>query len=101
VVSQVVMGPKAETAVVGFNDTLDRLQDFTSSGDQIEKTFTHLDYGTSGSRLYDAMELAVEMLSSRPAPNATNPGRRRVMLVLAEADDKGSKAKLGAVLRQA
>jgi VWFA-related protein len=101
VVSQIVMGPNAETAVVGFNDTVDRLQDFTSSGDQIEKTFTHLDDGTSGSRLYDAMELAVKMLSSRPAPTATNPGRRRVMLVLAEADDKGSKAKLGAVLRQA
>jgi VWFA-related protein len=47
------------------------------------------------------MELAVKMLSSRPAPTETNPGRRRVILVLAEADDKGSKAKLGAVLRQA
>lgn len=101
VVSQIVMGPNAEAAVVGFNDTVDRLQDFTSSGDQIEKTFTHLDDGTSGSRLYDAMDLAVRMLSSRPAPTATNTGRRRVMLVLAEADDKGSKAKLGAVLRQA
>jgi VWFA-related protein len=101
VVSQVVMGPNAEVAVVGFNDTVDRLQDFTSSGDQIEKTFTHLDDGTSGSKLYDAMELAVEMLSSRPAPTVTSPQRRRVMLVLAESDDKGSKAKLGAVLRQA
>lgn len=101
VVSQIVMGPNAEAAVVGFNDAVDRLQDFTLSGDQIEKTFAHLEDGTSGSRLYDAMGLAVEMLSSRPAPTATNPGRRRVMLVLAESDDKGSKAKLGAVLRQA
>jgi VWFA-related protein len=101
VVSQIVMGPNAEAAVVGFNDSLDKLQDFTSSGDAIENTFTHLDGETSGSRLYDAMELAVEMLSSRPVPTATNPGRRRVMLVLAEADDKGSTARLGAVLREA
>jgi VWFA-related protein len=101
VVSQIVMGANAEAAVVGFNDNVDRLEDFTSSGDQIEKTFSHLDDGTSGSRLYDAMELAVKMLSSRPAPTATNPQRRRVMIVLAESDDKGSKATLGAVLRQA
>jgi VWFA-related protein len=99
--SQIVMGPNAEAAVVGFNDSVDMLQDFTSSGDAIERTFAHLDDGTSGRRLYDAMELAVEMLSSRPVPTATNPGRRRVMLVLAESDDKGSKAKLGAVLRRA
>lgn len=101
VISQIVMGPNAEAAVVGFNDSVDKLQDFTSSSDAIEKTFKHLDDGTSGSRLYDAMELAVEMLSSRPAPTATQPGRRRVMLVLAESEDKGSKAKLGAVLRRA
>jgi len=99
--SQIVMGPDAEAAVVGFNDSVDKLQDFTFSGDVIERTFAHLDDGTSGRRLYDAMELAVEMLSSRPVPTATNPGRRRVMLVLAESDDKGSKAKLGAVLRRA
>ena len=36
-----------------------------------------------------------------PVPTATNPGRRRVMLVLAESDDKESKAKLGAGLRRA
>lgn len=33
VVSQIVMGPNAEAAVVGFNDTVDKLQDFTSSAD--------------------------------------------------------------------
>ena len=99
--SEGVMGPNAEAAVVGFNDSVDKLHDFTSSADAIEKTFARLQDGTSGSKLYDAMALAVEMLSSRPKPTATQPGRRRVMLVLAESDDKGSKAKLGAVLRQA
>lgn len=101
IISQTIMGPNAEAAVVGFNDSVDKLQDFTSSEEAIEKTFVHLDNGYSGSKLYDAMELAVEMLSSRPAPSATDPGRRRVILVIAESDDKGSKAKLGAVLRRA
>ena len=99
--SEGVMGPNAEAAVVGFNDSVDELHDFTSSADAIEKTFARLQDGTSGSKLYDAMALAVEMLNGRPKTTAIQPGRRRVMLVLAESDDKGSKAKLGAVLRQA
>ncbi|MGB2636293.1 MAG: VWA domain-containing protein, partial [Candidatus Acidiferrum sp.] len=99
--SQAVMGPNAEAAIVGFNDSVDKLQDFTTSADSIEKTMAHLQDGTSGSRLYDAMALGVEMLSGRPKPTAIQSGRRRVMLVLAQADDKGSEAKLGAVLRQA
>ncbi|MGB7729764.1 MAG: VWA domain-containing protein [Candidatus Acidiferrum sp.] len=99
--SQAVMGPNAEAAIVGLNDSVDKLQEFTSSADAIDKTMARLQDGTSGTRLYDAMALGVEMLSGRPKPTATEPGRRRVMLVLAEADDKGSEAKLGAVLRQA
>lgn len=99
--SQDVMGPNGEAAIVGFNDSVDRLQDFTRSTDALENTMAHLQDGTSGSRLYDAMALGVEMLSGRVRPTATEPGRRRVMLILAESDDKGSKAKLGAVLRQA
>jgi VWFA-related protein len=99
--TQAVMGPNAEAAIIGFNDSVDRLQNFTQSADVIEKVFVHLQDGTSGSKLYDAMALGVEMLSGQPKPTATEPGRRRVMVVLAEADDKGSDAKLGAVLRQA
>ena len=99
--SQAVMGPNAEAAVIGFNDSVDKLQDFTTSADAIEKTMAHLQDGTSGSKLYDAMAVGIEMLSERPKPTAPQPGRRRVMLVLAEADDKGSEAKLGAILRQA
>ncbi|MGB2668879.1 MAG: VWA domain-containing protein [Candidatus Acidiferrum sp.] len=99
--SQAVIGPNAEAAVVGFNDSVDKLQEFTTSADAIEKTMARLQDGTSGSRLCDAMALGVEMLSGRPKPTAIQPGRRRVMLVLAEADDRGSEAKLGAVLREA
>jgi VWFA-related protein len=57
--------------------------------------------GTSGAKLYDAMALGVEMLSGRPEVSATDLGHRRVMLVMAEAHDDGSEAKLGEVLRQA
>jgi VWFA-related protein len=99
--TQTVIGPTGEAAVVGFNDSVDRLQDFTTNSDRIENTFARLREGTSGSKLYDAMALGVEMLSGRPEATADKPGRRRVLMVLSEATDAGSEAKLGEVLRQA
>ena len=99
--TQTVMGPNGEAAVVGFNDSVDKLQEFTSNSDAIENTIAHLSEGTSGSKLYDAMAIGVEMLSGRPQATADKPGRRRVMLILSEAVDAGSSMKLGEVLRQA
>ncbi|HET8925566.1 MAG TPA: VWA domain-containing protein [Candidatus Acidoferrum sp.] len=99
--TQTVMGPTGEAAVVAFNDSVDKLQDFTANGDLIENTIALLAQGTSGSKLYDAMAVGVEMLSGRPQATAEKPGYRRVMLVLAEATDAGSEMKLGEVLRQA
>jgi VWFA-related protein len=99
--TQTVMGSSGEAAVVSFNDSIDKLQDFTANGDLIENTIAHLGVGTSGSRLYDAMAVGVEMLSARPEATAERPGRRRVMIILSEAVDDGSTKKLGEVLRQA
>src|SRR5712671_798920 len=99
--TQTVMGPTGEAAVVGFNDSVDKLQDFTTNADLIENTIAHLGEGTSGSKLYDAMAVGVEMLSGRPQATADKPGRRRVLMILSEATDAGSEAKLGEVLRQA
>jgi VWFA-related protein len=101
VLGETVMGPNGEAAVVGFNDSVDKLQDFTVNQDAIEKTFTQLKTVTRGSKLFDAMAIGVEMLSGRPLPTADAPGRRRVMVILSEATDVGSETKLGAVLRQA
>ena len=99
--TQTVMGSTGEAAVVGFNDSVDKLQDFTSSADQIENTIANLRIGTSGLKLYDAMAVGVEMLTSRPQATVEKPGRRRVMLILSEAVDDGSEKQLGEVLRQA
>ena len=99
--TQTVMGPTGEAAVVGFNDSVDKLLDFTSNADKIENSIANLSVGTSGSRLYDAMSAGVEMLSDRPQATRDNPGRRRVLLVLSEAVDDGSQKTLGEVLRQA
>ncbi len=99
--TQTVMGPSGEGAIAGFNDSVDKLQDFTTNTDDIETKITRLQEGTSGAKLYDAMATAVEMLSGRPGATATQAARRRVMLVVAEASDVGSETKLGEVLRRA
>ncbi len=99
--TQTVVGPTGDAAVVAFNDSVDKLQDFTTNGDLIENTIAHLGQGTSGSKLYDAMAVGLEMLSGRPQATAEKPGRRRVLMILSEAIDAGSEAKLGEVLRQA
>lgn len=99
--TQTVMAAHGEAAVVAFNDAVDKLQDFTTNGDSVENTIAHLETGTSGSRLFDAMSVGVEMLSGRPQATADTPGRRRVLLIVSEALDVGSQTKLGAVLRQA
>ena len=90
--TQTVMGPSGEAAIVGFNDSVDKLQEFTTDAEAIETKITRLKEGTSGARLYDAMALGVEMLSGRPGAT---------VLVVAEAGDLESGAKLGEVLRQA
>ena len=111
-ITETVMGPSGEAALVGFNDSVDHLLGFTRNADQIQNAVTHLKLGTSGAKLYDAMAAGVEMLGTRPeaavgraAPDTPNrsaeEGRRRVLLVISEARDEGSDARLGEVLRQA
>jgi VWFA-related protein len=100
-ISQTVTGPTGEGAVVGFDNRVNTVLDFTSSGDLMEKVMSGLPEGTSGARLFDAMSKAVELLSARPEVSETELGHRRVMLVIAEAHDSGSEEKLGEVLRRA
>jgi len=100
-ISQTVTGPTGEGAVVGFDDEVKTLLDFTNNGDAMDKAMSGLKEGYSGSKLFDAMSKAVELLSERPEVSEAELGHRRVMLVIAEAHDSGSEAKLGEVLRRA
>jgi VWFA-related protein len=100
-ISQTITGPTGEGAVVGFDDHIATLMDFTASSDAMEKTLSELQAGSPGTRLFDAMSQAVEMLSLRPEVSETDLGKRRVMLVIGEAHDSGSEEKLGEVLRRA
>jgi VWFA-related protein len=96
------MGPEDEAAVVGFNDSVDDLEGFTTDHDRIQNTFNTLKAGSEGSRLFDAMTIALEMLSRlRPQPTSDSRERQRVMLIMSEGIDAGSDMRLGRVLWQA
>ena len=97
-----VMGPEAEAAIIGFDDSVNVLQGFTPSHDSIQSAFSGLKTGYSGQRLFDAMSAGVEMLSGRRKPAAeSSVTGRRVLFILSEALDNGSEARLGEVLRRA
>jgi hypothetical protein len=90
VFAETVMGLTGE-AVVAFHDSVD----FSGEGDVVQKSINNLKVGTNNSKLYDAMTVGVNMLSERPQRTAEAPGRRRVMVIVSEAQDVGSETKAG------
>ncbi len=93
--TQSVLGPAGHAAVLAFDDTPQVLLPFSNNHEEIEQAVTRLRLGTRGALLYDTMRRAVSLLDEQPRP------RRRVMIVVAEAVDTGSDAKLGEVIREA
>jgi VWFA-related protein len=93
--NQSVLGANGEAALIGYNDGVDRLLDFTSDDDAIEKAVGNIQMGASGSHLYDALSQAVALLRTRSS------SRRHVIVVLAEAADAGSEEKLVQVISEA
>jgi len=93
--TQAVLGEDGEAAVVGYNNDVVKLVDFTHDDTAIENAFINLEPGASGVHLYDALSTAVHMLRNLP------PSRRRVIVSLAEALDTGSDERLDQVVRDA
>ena len=89
------MGQTADAAVIGYDDSIDVLRNFTSDPDAVENAIHKLRVGTSGARLYDGISKAVSLLQKQP------PRERRVLLIVGEAVDSGSETKLGVALREA
>jgi len=93
--TQSVLSADGEAALIGYNDEVNHLLDFTSDAGAIEKAVGNIQMGTSGTRLYDALAEAAALLRTRSS------SRRHVIIVLAEATDTGSEAKLVQVISEA
>jgi len=95
VFTQDIMGADGEAAVIAFGSDVNLVQPFTYDHDEIEQVIRELDDGGGQTRFFDALNTAVRLLHDRP------PERRRVIVAITEATDKGSSIKLGLALRQA
>ena len=95
VFTQTVMAQTGRAAVISYDDTVDVQQAMTSDQDAVENAIKHFKVGTAGMLLYDAMSRGLSILQNEPG------NRRRVMLVMGEAQDKDSESRLGEVLRAA
>ncbi len=88
-IQPLVSGEKGQAAVLAYDTELRVLQDFTRDSDKITGAFEIIEGRTiKSAKLIDAVAKGVEMLQTRPE------NYRRVMLILGESRDRGSKMKL-------
>jgi VWFA-related protein len=80
-------------AVVTFDSTPKLALDFTSDNDPLEGAIHSLGAGDNGAAILDTLGYAVDLLKDQP------PKYRRAILLLSEAQDRGSRLKLEDALR--
>jgi VWFA-related protein len=83
-----VAGEQGEVAILAWDHRIQTLQDFTTDTAKLEEALGKLRAGSQTSRLNDAVVEAARMLRTRPE------ARRRVLLLIGEARDYGSEAKV-------
>ena len=83
-----------ETAVISFSDDVKVHQDFTASPDLVTHALRMLRKEGDDAHMLDALRQALFMLEWRP------PGRRPIILLIAEKRDRASKATLADVMER-
>lgn len=94
-ITQLIVGESGEAAVLSFDREVKVVQDFTGNPDKIEAAMRGLRPGPDQAHLSDAVARAMFMLQRRPRE------RRKVVIVISEARDQGSRNQFGLVLRGA
>src|ERR1700690_2818684 len=95
-IKPLVIGERGQAAVLEFDDELRLRTDFTADSGLIKSAFEGTrNRSVRTARLIDAVAEGVRMLDTRAA------NHRRVMLILSESRDRGSKMKLPAAVELA
>ena len=81
-----------ETAVISFSDRVKVHQDFTNKADPVVHALRMLRKEGGDAHILDGLDRATAMLEHRP------PGRRRIILLIAEKRDRSSETKLSEVM---
>ncbi|MGA2183613.1 MAG: VWA domain-containing protein [Bryobacteraceae bacterium] len=89
-IQPLITGERGEAAVIAFDDDLHLVQEFTSDPAVIADAFKRLTAGSQAltARMLDAVELSGRMFAER------KPDSRRVLLIISESRDRGSRLKL-------
>jgi len=90
--TQLLAADAGATAVISFSDEVKVHQEFTANPDFVMHALRMLRKEGGNAHMLDAMRQALVMMESRP------PGRRRIILMIAEKRDRSSKAKLPEVM---
>jgi VWFA-related protein len=92
--TQLLAAEAGETAIITFSGQVKVHQDFTSDPDPVIHALRMLRVEGGVATSLDALRQALAMLETRP------PGRRRIVLMIAERRDRGSEAKLSDVMER-
>ncbi len=87
-----IAGDRGEAAVVTYDDDVRVTLPFTRDAKVLKATLPRLASGGSNSRMVDAVDRGVRMLEER------GPVGRRVLIVIGESRDRGSRAALADVV---
>jgi VWFA-related protein len=78
----------ARVAVVEFDSQVELTRNFTKDESLVSDDLTNLQPGDEGAKILDAINYSVNLLKREPE------GRQRVMLLISETRDHGSKGKI-------
>ena len=92
--SQLLAADAGETAVISFSDEVKVHQDFTAKPDLVIHALRMLRKEGGAAHIVDALRQGLVMLERRP------PGRRPILLMIAEKRDRASEAKLDEVMQR-
>jgi len=92
--SQLLAADAGETALISFSDEVKLHQDFTGNPNLVIHALRMLRKEGGDAHMLDALRQALIMLERRP------PGRRPIILMIAEKRDRSSKAKLAEVMER-
>lgn len=93
-IEPLVAGERGEAAVIWYGDAARVAQDFTSDTGTLESVFRQAKASGSGGSAIDAVASAIELLASRK-------DNRKVVFVIGESKDRGSKMPLAQAIARA
>jgi VWFA-related protein len=95
-IQPLITGERGDASMLAFDERVWTVQDFTSDPSLIEHAFREIKPSIdTDAHMVDAVSEAVHRLAQLPT------SRRKVILLISEARDRGSKAKLAEVLQAA